>query len=117
MSPLSSQITGTHGVPALPAHIPACWRAVLPPPQLDWCRVSVGSLLPQCAGAALLFPQGSRAGAAYPDHLQGPSGISQLLRNVWGLLEISHCQQVSQAHQAPQYLPSAVARTCLLTGY
>lgn len=61
-------------------------------------------------------PWGSRAGAAYPDHLQGPSGISRLLRNVWGLLEISHCQQVSQADQAPQYLPSAVARTRLFTG-
>lgn len=52
MSPLSSQITGT----LKPAYLPACWRAVLPPPQPLWCKVSVGSFLPKCAGTTLRFP-------------------------------------------------------------
>lgn len=45
MSPLSSQITGTHYVSALPSYMPACRRAVPPPHQLGWCRVRCWILL------------------------------------------------------------------------
>lgn len=45
MSPLSSQITGTHHISALPSYMPACRRAVPPPHQPGWCRVRCWILL------------------------------------------------------------------------
>ena len=115
MSPLSSQITGTHCVSALPTYMPACWRAVLPPHQLDWCRVRCQLLLAgMCLHCILLVfkvmdrwcLRWSPAGS-----LHELWGFSEMF---WGLLavpsstgETDHCQQTSRAHTAHQYLTGA----------
>lgn len=63
MSPLSSQITGTH------CSSPACWRAVLPSPEWD----AAGSVLaPSCRNVPALRPA-SQGQVLLPRSPAGPS--------------------------------------------
>ena len=115
MSPLSSQITGTHCVSALPTYMPACRRAVLPPHQLDWCRVRCQLLLAEmCLHCVLLASRGHGQMVLMLITCGGLHELCGFSEMFWGLLavpsstgEIGHCQQVSQAHKTPQYLTGA----------